>query len=207
MRMTPPASPPMPSKRGATLASGPLGLIAIAFVMPFADQCGTGHMDHPYEAVGDPFIASWALAPFLVAGVLAAITWAALVDRRPPAKWGQRVALLGLVLDAIGHVTWAVTYVTSKSLNRQDHAHLIWMALTAPVGVGFAISALRKRDWDRWLRIIAAHTALSAHICFFAVSAKGIGSGGYLYMASIAALALIVLWAMVAERRRNPTTR
>ena len=196
------AQPDSPvSRRGSILASGPLGLIAVAFVMPFADQCGNGHMDYPYQTVSDPFMASWALPPFLIAGLLAALTWVAVVKRRSPGSGAFRVACAGLFGDLAGSVIWLLSFAgKDRSLNQGELTEVLWSSAGILLGVGFAIAAWKQRGWDRWVRVIGAHAAFASHLCWLAIGAKKIGSGGYLFMGSIGLLLLVVGWTLVSRK-------
>jgi hypothetical protein len=181
-----------PDHRAAVASLPSLLAIGAAFFLPFVKGCGqmVSPIGFVAEGLHKPGAVLWVAPRFWVAALLAGLTLLALWRRREPGRAAERLAFAGLAasVGALGMDWW-------PSL-AEGRAAVIWtVALSLATGVAgwLLVSAVRRRGWARWERLIAAHAVLSSPLCgivFEARSWRSVGAGGYCYVASIA----ILLW-------------
>jgi peptidoglycan/LPS O-acetylase OafA/YrhL len=191
---------PDSSRRAAVAQLPSLLAISAAFFLPFVKGCGDemiSPLQFSLEGRDNPLLQAWLLPRFSVAALLALLTLVAIWKRREPDRWSQRLAWVGLVTSS------AALAVDWYPLLRGDHALTVPLAALSAITLVSAcllISAARRRSWARWVRLIAAHAALSSPLCGFVITAgswRSVGAGGYAYTTSIA----LLLFLFVLSRR------
>jgi hypothetical protein len=181
----------------ASRASLPsLMAISAAFFLPFIKGCdkmvsGVGLVS---EGSSRAFAVAWILPRFGVAALLFALTSWALWRARPPGRASVIAAVVGLlamlpasVIDGYDLLRRSVG-ITPRTLT----AGVVIFGLGG-LGLWWAGTALRRREWLRWERLIAAYAALAAPFAWLAADAfafgwRDVGVGGYAYLAAIVTL-------------------
>jgi peptidoglycan/LPS O-acetylase OafA/YrhL len=190
------------SSRRAAVASLPsLLAISAAFFLPFVKGCNAmvSPLQFSLEGLDNPLVQAWLLPRFAVAALLAVLTLISIAKKREPGRACERLAWAALATSAAAlAVDWYLLF-------KGDHALTVPLAVLSAITLGsvlLLLGAARHRSWARWVRLIAAHAALSSPLCGFVVTAgswRSVGAGGYAYTTSIA----ILLFLYVLSRRRS----
>lgn len=200
------------SRATAAAATTPLAILAITFFLPFVRSCNAtlSPLQHITQDSEHWWTALWIAPPFAAAALLAAVTAVALLRRRAPGRASWVIGLAGIATAAVGAACYA-TMILHDARDQPGHAFL-WLAL--PVGALAAgaaplFFARRRAPWTRWMHLVASFTALASPHCMWVVGhlfdahpTESIGSGGWLYLSSIVALAGISAVGMMRPKVR-----
>lgn len=194
-------------RRASRRALLPLVVMASVFVLPTYRSCSDEPLRSPaHFAMSDAVSAAWVAPTFLVAGVLALLTFRAL-RRKEVDLTSRRLALLsitGLALTSLGGVV-----LTSELTNSPWPYALVAVVLAG--GVLLLRRARGRPGWQVWERLLAAFSLLAAasgpavvltgELAFG--NRNNVGPGGWLYVGASAVLLLLTTAAVLAQPRRR----
>lgn len=185
----------MQRTRRALFSVPPLWLIGVCLFLPTVRSCN--HLESPAQLVrGEPLFMSALLAPFLVAELLAVLVIVSLA-RGHVGRWIGRATWALVVAAAASPVAMAVCDLSTRHLREQAWA-------LVPLG---ALAAAAVRSWRARSRTSFARQAeligafalvnlpLATLLARILVSdgPRGVGVGGWLYLAASAALLAVHL--------------
>jgi len=193
------------ARRGARRCVPPLGLLAVAFVLPTVHSC-VGSISPLSFGVAFPDCAAIIWPVFLLAAALAAMT---LVRRADPEHADRPRAVL-----AVPVLTWAASLwlavrgggASAWVAKTDDLIAIAGVLVALPLSIGAFARALRAAGWSRWRHAIASFAAAAwllvpPQYVFARLldgSFRGLAYGAY-------AIAAAMLWlsAAVVHRRRG----
>lgn len=193
-------------RRASTRALLPLIVMASVFVLPTYRACSDEPLHSPaHFAAGDALATAWVAPSFLVAGLLAFLTFRAL-RKREVDRTTRRLGLLsiaGLALTSLGGVV-----LTSELIN--SPWPYVFLALALPAAVLVLRRARGRPGFQVWERLLAAFSLVAAASGPAVVLAgellfsdrRHVGPGAWLYVGALASLLLITLGAVLRAPRR-----
>ncbi len=180
-------------RQTARRASIPLGLVAVAFLLPTYRSCTDGAILFPAEFVRDAASVLLILPVYLCAGALALLTTRALLQR----KMDLQTRRLGLGFVLLLVVTNAATLYLAWRGSPEGMAVALASIILAVIAIRSARGHPPWRIWDRLLLAFTFSASGSFPPLFlgaecFRGSRDDLGVGAYLLLSSLAALLLVM---------------
>lgn len=183
------------ARRASGLAITPLAALALGFFLPTLRACGV--MRRPVTYLAEhPSATGWLVPPYLASALLAAT--AVLLFARASAP-GRRAMTLAWAAIGLSFVGTSAALVGWLSETHASFKLIAWSTTAVCVALVILQRALRVEGWSRWVRLLAAHAALTAGntIWIMIATAMGdgawsaIGPGGHLFVWGSVALAAL----------------
>jgi len=146
------------ARRGARRCVPPLGLLAVAFVLPAVHSCMGSISPLAFGLMVPEYSANiWPL--FLLAATLAAMT---ILRRADPERPDRARAVL-----VVPVLTWAASLwlavrgggASARVANTDDLIAIAGVLFALPLSIGAFARALRAAGWSRWRHAIASFAA------------------------------------------------
>ncbi|MEI8257881.1 MAG: hypothetical protein WCJ30_19570 [Deltaproteobacteria bacterium] len=181
------------ARRASGLAITPLAALAVGFFLPTLRACG--EMRRPVKhLIEHPSTLGWLVPPYLASAILAVVTGVLLARELAPGRRSMALAWTAVALSFVGASATLVGWLA------EAHASLklvSWSTAAVCVALVIAQRALRVAGWSRWVRLLAAHAALTAGNTVWIMIAtamsdgawSAVGPGGHLFMWSTVGLA------------------